>query len=308
MIPLNVRITAGLIAFSMLSCIVVNAHTQAAAPMAFQTASVRPAAPGAPPEGLDWMLPGIGKVPPPHGLLTMTAPVVAFLSFALNISEVGQMNPTMDKLPDWTGSRMYTIVARPEGSPNLEEVRAMTRTLLMERFALKTHEDSKEMAVNKLVLIKPGVLGPQIKSHAAGETCVPQTGGVRFSKAPEPGSHETPKCGLTLYRLPDGIFHLGLVDVPMVDASKLIGGVGGMAGGLAMRSTVDGTGLTGTFDLSLEFHPEIGGPSATPGAEDTGGGPTLTKALEKQLGMRLEKSTDAVRVITIDNIAEPTTD
>lgn len=304
----NIRTAACLIALSMLPCTIAVASAQESKPLAFQTASVRPAAPGAHPEGLDWMLPGIGKVPPPPGLLTMTAPAAAFLTFALNISEIGQMNPTVDKLPDWTRSRMYTIVARPEGSAGLEEVRAMTRTLLIERFALKTHEDSKEMAVNKLVLIKPGVLGPQIKPHAAGEACVPQTGGVKFSKAPEPGSHETPKCGLTLYRLPDGIFHLGLVDVSMADASKLIGGVGGMAGGLALRSTVDGTGLIGTYDMSLEFHPEIGGPSAAPGAEDTGGGPTLTKALEKQLGMKLEKSTGTVRIITIDNIAEPTTD
>lgn len=304
----NIRVAACLITLSMLPWNVATANAQESKPLAFQTASVRPAAPGTRPEGLDWMLPGIGKVPPPRGLLTMTAPVAAFLTFALNISEVGQMNPTMDKLPDWTRSRMYTIVARPEGSPSLEEVRAMTRTLLMERFALKTHEDSREMAINNLVLIKPGLLGPQIKPHAAAEACVPQNGGVRFSKAPEPGSHETPKCGLTLYRLPDGIIHLGLVDVPMADASKLIGGVGGAAGGLAMRSTVDGTGLAGTYDMSLEFHPEIGGPSAAPGTEDAGGGPTLTKALEKQLGMKLEKSTGTVRIITIDNIAEPAAD
>ena len=306
--PLNLRMTLGAIALSLLAVTTANASGQTAQHVAFQTASVRPAAPGTRPEGLNWMMPGLTKVPPPRGLLTMTAPAAAFLVFALNLTEAGEINAAVSKLPDWTKSRMYTIVARPEGSPGLDEIRAMMRTLLEERFALKEHEDNKEMAVNKLVLIKPGVPGPQIKHHVAEETCVPQAGGMLFGKAPEPGTHETPKCGLTLYRLPGGVLHLSLVDVTMADASKLIGGVAGTAGGLASRSTIDGTELTGNYDMSLEFQPEIGGLGTAPGAEDTGGGPTLTKALEKQLGMKLDKSAAAVRVVTIDSIAEPTAD
>lgn len=305
---LNLRMTLGAIALSLLAVTTANACGQTVQHLAFQTASVRPAAPGTRPEGLNWMMPGLTKAPPPRGLLTMTAPTAAFLVFALNLTEAGEINAAMSKLPDWTKSRMYTIVARPEGSPSLDEIRAMMRTLLEERFSLKEHEDNKEMAVNKLVLIKPGVLGQRIKHHAAEETCAAQTGGVLFGKAPEPGTHETPKCGLTFYRLPGGVLHLSLVDVTMADASKLMGGVAGTAGGLASRPTIDGTELTGNYDLSLEFQPEMGGPATAAGAEDVGGGPTLTKALEKQLGMKLEKSAATVRVVTIDTVAEPIAD
>ena len=71
---------------------------------------------------------------------------------------------------------------------------------------------------------------------------------------------------------------------------------------MASRPTIDGTGLSGTYDLTLEFY----APTNDAESSEDAGGPTLTGALEQQLGMRLEKGTGTVRKIVIDHIAEPT--
>ena len=71
---------------------------------------------------------------------------------------------------------------------------------------------------------------------------------------------------------------------------------------------MDRTGLGGTFDLRIEFAPQVaptlnGGPfpNFTPNEE----GPTFLEALEEQLGLKLEPTTGPVDVLVIDHVEEP---
>ncbi|HEY4358348.1 MAG TPA: TIGR03435 family protein [Acidobacteriaceae bacterium] len=273
------------------------------APLSFEAASVRAAADGAQPGGFDFMRPGIQTVP--HGLLNMTAPVLLYIVFAYDIKELSDVSGTLDKLPDWTKSRLFTIAARPEGQPTIDQLREMMRTLLAERFALKLHEVQKDGPLYRLVLIKPGVLGPKINPHPAGETCVTQPVD-RMGGAPEAGKPQSLNCGVSFYHLPGHMIHIGMIDATLTDVSRILGDAqrlaGFSSGGVASRPTIDATGLSGTYDLTLEFHAAGDGPENS----DDAGGLTLTGALEKQLGMRLEKGTGSVRKIVIDHISEPT--
>ena len=73
------------------------------------------------------------------------------------------------------------------------------------------------------------------------------------------------------------------------------------------RPIVDRTGLSGTFDLSVEW--SLARDSAQPPApqvEDVG--PTFLEALREQLGLKLKSTKGAVDVIVIDHIERPTAD
>src|SRR5215469_12432337 len=53
--------------------------------------------------------------------------------------------------PDWMKRKCYTIEALAEGNPTDREYRAILRNLLEERFALKTHTETREIDVYTLL-------------------------------------------------------------------------------------------------------------------------------------------------------------
>jgi uncharacterized protein (TIGR03435 family) len=74
------------------------------------------------------------------------------------------------------------------------------------------------------------------------------------------------------------------------------------------RTVVDRTGLSGVFDFTLEFAPELGPgsqPSTTASASDPSTLPAIFTALQEQLGLKLETQKGPVDVIVIDHVQEP---
>ena len=63
------------------------------------------------------------------------------------------------------------------------------------------------------------------------------------------------------------------------------------------RPVVDRTGLAGTFVFTLEW--------ATDPLAGADGRPSLFTAVQEQLGLRLEASTDAVDAIIVDSVEPP---
>ena len=74
------------------------------------------------------------------------------------------------------------------------------------------------------------------------------------------------------------------------------------------RTVVNRTGLSGVFDFTIEFAPDMGPgsqPGTTASASDTSGPPSLFTALQEQLGLKLESQTGPVDVLVIDHIEQP---
>jgi len=83
---------------------------------------------------------------------------------------------------------------------------------------------------------------------------------------------------------------------------------------------IDKTGLTGLFDFTLKFAPEgirAGGPmgptltrlmAQAPAAPADPDAPSLSVALQEQLGLRLESARGPVEVVVIDRLEKPTPD
>ena len=77
------------------------------------------------------------------------------------------------------------------------------------------------------------------------------------------------------------------------------------------RVVINRTGLAGHFDFKVAFTPqtipqEATTPSVPPQLDPSG--PSLTTALEEQLGLRLQATKGPVEVLVIDSVSPPTPD
>jgi uncharacterized protein (TIGR03435 family) len=263
--------------------------------------SIKPAQPGSYPIVPAFMR---DKGAPILGLQRMAAPVSLLISYAYRM-QMNETSAAFRKQPDWVKNRIYTVTFRAPGEPTRDQVREMMRTMLAERFGLQMHEFTREGTVNKLVLVKPGVLGPNIKPHPEGAKCSTQED-TSVGQAPDASTPQLPHCGFTWYYEEAGaVLYVGMTDTTISGAAGSLAGIG--ANGLETRPTIDATGLTGRYDLTLEFRPARGNLLPDPDADDDGP-PTLIRALKEQLGLRVETGPGPVRMVTIDHISEPTPD
>jgi uncharacterized protein (TIGR03435 family) len=274
--------------------------TMAAIPLAFDVVSVKPAPPGSFPLVPAFMR---DKGAPILGQQRMAAPVWMTIAYAYRM-QMSEALAAVQKQPDWVRDRIYTETFRVEGEPTRDQVREMMRTMLTERFGLQTHEFTREGPVNKLVMSKPGVLGQKIKPHPEGASCSTQEG-ASVGNPPDASTPPVAHCGFVYYYLPGRVLHVGITDTTIADAARSLAGIG--VGELDKWPIVDGTGLTGKYDLTLEFRPAIGNQIIDPEADDDGV-PSLIRALKEQLGIKVESGTGPVRVVMIDHISEPTPD
>jgi uncharacterized protein (TIGR03435 family) len=72
------------------------------------------------------------------------------------------------------------------------------------------------------------------------------------------------------------------------------------------RTVVDRTGLSGVFDITVNYEPSVPGAQADVNAgADPSLPSTIFTALREQLGLRLEPQTGPVDVLVIDHIERP---
>jgi uncharacterized protein (TIGR03435 family) len=300
--------------FERFSCLVAcllglpgYAQTGTQQPLTFESASIRLAGPDAETSGSEFII-ALGRQVPPRGLLRMTAPLAPLIMFAYDVQDEVEARAMRARLPEWAQRQKFTIVARPpQDSPTIEQIRLMMRGLLEDRFALKAHRESHTGAVNALLVVKPGITGAGLKLHPASSVCLERES-TGPQKPAEPAEPAPVYCGLALYPTAGGAFHVSMIDVTLPEACTLFGGLAGVLGGRGMEPVVDNTVLAGRWDITLDFLPERDGLGANQQPQSDISAPTFTGALEKQLGLRLKKSTGPVEELIIDHIAQPTPD
>jgi uncharacterized protein (TIGR03435 family) len=67
------------------------------------------------------------------------------------------------------------------------------------------------------------------------------------------------------------------------------------------RTVEDKTGLTGYYDLSLQWDPN----NTSPSVSVESSGPSIFTALKEQLGLKLESTKAPLDTITIDHVERP---
>ena len=191
--------------------------------------------------------------------------------------------------PDWMDSDRFDIVAKvadadldEKGTMSAQQFMLRLQALLEDRFQMVTRWEIRELPVYALVVAADGKLGPKVKAHV-GEC-------GRGGGPPPPGSPAL-NCGTRTNRTPTGGTVTG-VGITMETLARNLSGTTG-------RYVVDKTGLSGSYDLELEFTPDQS-PDTT--------GPSLFTAMQEQLGLKLDSQRAPVEVLVIDRLERPTPD
>ena len=272
---------------------------QTPAPPAFDVVSVKPNT-GSTPANSNFPLGPGDAYTPNGGYFNATGfSAMVYIAFAYKLQPT-QIRAIMDHAPTWISTERFDVQARVQGNPGKDEMRAMVRTLLADRFKLAMHEESRDTPVAAMVVAKEGKLGPQIQHHPAGTPC---------PKDAQPGPVAEDArfpllCGGILQLQPSvpGRIRVAARDVTMDFIAKSLS-----AATQSGRPLIDATALTGTYDFNLEFTPELTGP-VKPTVEEQleRSGPTFEAALREQLGIKLESRKAPLKVFVLDHIERPT--
>jgi uncharacterized protein (TIGR03435 family) len=180
--------------------------------------------------------------------------------------------------PAWIDNDFYDMNAKAERPSSVEELHAMLQDLLADRFKLRFHRESRELPVYALTVDKDG---PKLKAHdslSAGDPWI------------DPAGDHFPHTIWHAKFAPMDFFAWRLslmLDRPVVDQTKLQGG----------------------YDFDLSFTADL--PPGMPAGALLNGepidtsGPTIFEAVQKQLGLRLERQKGPVEVLVIDQAEKP---
>jgi uncharacterized protein (TIGR03435 family) len=258
-------------------------------PTEFEVASVKPAPPAV--AGMPQMQRFNTQ---PGGRLTVENMPLRFLVYrAFNINN----NDQIAELPKFADTERFDITAKvastgPTAPPLDQEAMApLMKSLLTERFGLKYHTEDRPVTAYALVAAKP-----------------------KMKKA-DPNARTSCKNANTAPGVPPGSRVLICQNAPM---SLLAERLQNIAPDLQTPVT-DATGLEGGWDFTLYFSPMAGmsmggrgggggGGDAIPAASDPNGGYTIFEAIEKQLGLKLEKQKRTMPMIVIDHLEQKPTD
>jgi uncharacterized protein (TIGR03435 family) len=225
--------------------------------------------------------------------------------------------------PSWLNQQKFDIVAKAEDTAAADtgQLMPMLKTLIIDRFKLKTHMETRELPIEKLVIARSdGKLGPKITVSNADCTAareqqqkLAQTllkGGPAALAGALPRPGETMPCAMMPMIGPDGFGMRGNAQPLTVLVALLTQATG--------KIVQDRTGLTGLFDFELKFDPEVllraasqfginvpAGANLTPPGSDN---PPLLTALREQLGLKLDSDKGPIEVLVIDSAEMPTPD
>jgi uncharacterized protein (TIGR03435 family) len=168
--------------------------------------------------------------------------------------------------PPWLDQSEYDIAARlPEGATN-EQVPDMLRSLLFDRFHLKEHSETRQMRVYELTVAP---IGPRIHPIQPGETT-----------AAGPGFHFRGD----MRQFADLLAIQFSIPAPTNPSEPV------RAGGSPIP-VLDMMELHGTYEFSVDLKPELGTDAFT----------AWKRALDEQLGLKIESVKTDVPVVVVDD-------
>lgn len=268
--------------------------------MAFEVASVKRGTFVPPSFPLD----GSDAFTPTGGRFLANFPLVTYIMFAYKVYPAPDQRQAMvARLPAWVNTDRFTIEAKAEGNPTKDQFRLMMQSLLSDRFKVAIHFEIQQGPMFALTLVKPGKLGPRLRPHDEGPPC-------DAPAAPPAGGADgwPPTCASYGVGLAPDRTHLrgGWRNTTMADLAQALASTG-----TATLPVVDRTGLSGRYDLLIEYTPESTDAAGTNlltimGVQPDPQGPTYLDAMRDQLGLKLESIKGPIQVLVIDHVETPT--
>lgn len=232
---------------------------------------------------------GYGSNKLPDGLRITGATLRALIIFAYKSNPDSSMGVSIawrrDQilgLPEWAASDTFSIDARMDPSVmgavsklNTNESQAardeMLRALLAEYFKLAVRTETRQLPVYFLLIAKGGV---KFNESPVGEES-------RFMIMPGGGGSRKIACKACSLDLIIGALSVG-----------------------AGRQVLNRTGLAKRYDFELQWMPDNGSVAAASAVAESSW-PPVGKALEEQLGLKLESGRGPVPVLLIDHVERP---
>ena len=214
-------------------------------------------------------------------------------------------NDQLTGIPSWADTARFDVIAKApsDGTPqpfiDPDVLAPMMLALLKDRFKLSYHTEERELQAYSLVAAKPKMKKADPSSRA-------------WCKNPNqvPGAPPAPP----------GTQALICQNITMTQFADMLRG---RAQDLQMP-ILDSTGIEGGWDFTLTFNPvvglnltavaalrppEAGAPgTSSPAAADPTAGLSIYEALEKQIGLKLEKQKRSTQVFVIDHIEQTPTE
>lgn len=193
-----------------------------------------------------------------HGVVTLTNTTLSeCLQFAYGLVSEEQIDG-----PDWIRDRHLRIDITAKTSPDTprDQVLLMTQALLAERFRMELHREPRPVRHLELTVAKKGPRLP-----------------VSQEDAP-PGTNNYSRGRLFYDR--QSLHHVAVL------LSRQL-----------KQPVIDLTGLTGFYDVHLEWAPDDASPAETTGSEPL---PDIFRAVEQQLGLHLESRNTPIDILVID--------
>jgi uncharacterized protein (TIGR03435 family) len=200
-------------------------------------------------------------------------------------------------VPDWAKNEWFDIQAKM-GAADIVEMQKlsyaesnvrrepMMQALLADRFKLKVHPETKQVPVYELVVAK----GSSKLIDAATDT----------NPKLDRGADGKPRMGIQ-----------SMKDTSIVEGYSMTAWAGFLSQPVARvgRPVLDKTGLTSTYDFTINWSVYSSWAGATSGSadEDADNAASIFGAL-KEVGLRLQPATGPIDTIVIDHVEKPTPD
>ena len=195
-------------------------------------------------------------------------------------------------LPDWARTERYDIAAKAKTNVAQSELRNMAKTLLAERFGLRIRIDKRDGIIYAILRKdEREPLGSGLRQSSCDANEALRSAQATGAKAVNPCGGET------ISALAGGALRLQLRGRPLSNLVTISGTRADFDSPLEDR-----TGLTGTFDIDLEFQP---GPFQVDSASAYA---WFGTALEEQLGLKIERRNEFVDVLVIEALQRPVID
>jgi uncharacterized protein (TIGR03435 family) len=226
----------------------------------FEVASIRPSKPDAP-------LGSIKAAAGGDGYTAQGEPVRLMISLMFRIPE------RQIKGPDWIEKDRFDIEAKADKKYTVDELHAMYQNLLIDRFKLKYHLETKEANAYVLTVDKIGLkMVPDAKPEDFSIPWIPQGyGSVKGTRVP----------------IPYLCWQLGQI---LQDDE---------------RPVVDETGLKGKYDFTLIWLPSNADQFRDKLPPDVFERPIIFTAVREQLGLKLTAQKGPVTYFVVDHIERP---
>lgn len=260
----------GMVTVLLLTAAAVPCQTRSntAPRLEFEVASVKPSKPGA--QGG-----GIKPMPGGQTYVAQNVPVKLMIELMFHLND-----RQVSGAPPWLTTDLYDVDAKADAPHSLDDLHVMFQNLLIERFKLQFHKETRELPAYELVVDKSGSKLTENLSPENYDIPIQPLGRGRF---------QATHCSMSYF---------SWIVSQMLD-----------------RPVVDQTGLTKYYDFKLEFTPQpppdLGAARGDAGANlpprelPPANGPDIFTALREQLGLRLESHKGPVEVMVIDHIERP---